>query len=572
MTDTLARPAQPPARLRLARAAPAPRTGRPAFGYLAIGAALSVASLTTHGLSNDVLYEAIAASCIAATVIGILRNRPSTSLPWWLLAGGMSMWFLGDLFWDWYPHLTGRELPSPSVADGAYLLGYPLLLASIALIVRTRGTVLRRSGWIDAAIVAVVFAILIWEFALDRYLVDGITMTEAVNFLYPLMDAVLIGFLARMLFAPGPRTQSYVLLVGAIGLTLVADAAYAHVVATGWWSIYDTIKIGWLAGYVLIGAAALHPSMITIADEQERREHPLTRRRAVVLTVVASLPIVEMVVSSSLGGDDSNIDVGVGMLLVLGMVFYRLSSLIGSIERQTLELSTLHEERGLVLDEITRAIEEERTRLSAELHDGPIQRVTALGMRAYMGVQKLRTGDQGATAKALEQIEVGLDGEVRALRALMARLRPPVLSEQGLVDALNDYAETLTSEYGIVTIVEGAIDGRLKPDVETGLYRIAQEALTNARRHSGARRIDVRVDAASGRVRLTVRDDGSGFDAGAKLGHDRGQHYGLLAMRERAKMLRGSLSVTSARGEGTTVVADVPLERAADAPGPDDLA
>ncbi len=236
--------------------------------------------------------------------------------------------------------------------------------------------------------------------------------------------------------------------------------------------------------------------MVTIAEAQERREHPLTRRRAVVLTVVASLPVLALVISSMLGVEDSHIGIGFGMLLVLAMVFYRLSSLIGSIERQGLELATLHEERGLVLDEITRAIEEERTRLSAELHDGPIQRVTALGMRAYMGVQKLRTGDQGATASILEQIEVGLDAEVRALRDLMARLRPPVLSEQGLVDALHDHAETITSEYGIVTIVHGSLEGRLKADVETCLYRIAQEALTNARRHSRAGRIDVRVESA----------------------------------------------------------------------------
>ncbi len=82
----------------------------------------------------------------------------------------------------------------------------------------------------------------------------------------------------------------------------------------------------------------------------------------------------------------------------------------------------------------------------------------------------------------------------------------------------------------------------------------------NACRHSEARRIDVRVEPAGRRIRLTVRDDGVGFDTRTKLGHDGGQHFGLLAMRERAAMLHGSLTIASTRGEGTSVVADVPLE------------
>jgi signal transduction histidine kinase len=300
--------------------------------------------------------------------------------------------------------------------------------------------------------------------------------------------------------------------------------------------------------------------MVTIGGTPERREHPLTRRRTVVLASVAALPIVEFLVSTAVGRDESHASTAVGMLVVLGMVFYRLSSLIGSIERQTVELSGLNHERGLVLDEITRAIEEERTRLAADLHDGPIQRVTGLGMRAYIGLRKLRAGDHGAAAKVLEQIEDDLGLEVRALRAMMTQLRPPVLSERGLVDALRDHAESISSERGIVTVVEGSIDGRLNEEVETGLYRIAQEALMNACRHSRAGRIHVLVEPWDHHVRLTVRDDGAGFDATARSGHDIGQHFGLLAMRERAAMLHGSLTVTSEPGRGTSVIADVPLD------------
>ncbi len=143
-----------------------------------------------------------------------------------------------------------------------------------------------------------------------------------------------------------------------------------------------------------------------------------------------------------------------------------------------------------------------------------------------------------------------------ALRALMTQLRPPVLSERGLVGALRDHAAS--SESGATVFVEGSVEGRLSPEVELGLYRIAQEALANARRHSHAGRIEVAVASLGHRIRLTVHDDGVGFDASTKVGHTGGRHFGLLAMRERAASMRGSLAVRSAPGAGTTVTVDVP--------------
>jgi signal transduction histidine kinase len=512
-------------------------------------------------MPREVVYEAVGASAIVATLVGIHRYRPSPSLPWWLIAGGMFAWFLGDVFWSWYPYLTGRVLSTPSIADALYFLAYPLLISAMALIVRTRRAGLHAGGWIDAAIVGVVAAMLIWEFAVEEYVAGGITLSAIVELGYPVMDAVMIGLLARLLFAPGPRTPAFAFIVTSVGLVLTADIAYAHVVATDQWGIYESLSALWMLGNAMIGAAALHPSMLTIAGATDGKERALSRRRAVVLVIVASLPILQLLLTSLLGQEDSVADTAIGMLLVLGMVFYRLSSLIGSSERQAVELASLHRDRGLVLDEITRAIEEERTRLSADLHDGPIQRVTGLGMRAYVGVRKLRAGDQGAAVDILEQIADGLNQEVRGLRSLMSQLRPPVLSERGLVDALRDQADRISSERGIVTLVDGAVEGRLSPEVETGLYRIAQEALTNACRHSLAERIVVRVETTDHRVRLSVRDDGVGIDPAASPTPGQ-HHFGLLAMRERAAMLHGSLTIASVPGGGTIVAAEVPRSEA----------
>jgi signal transduction histidine kinase len=141
----------------------------------------------------------------------------------------------------------------------------------------------------------------------------------------------------------------------------------------------------------------------------------------------------------------------------------------------------------------------------------------------------------------------------------MSQLRPPVLSERGLVDALRDHADALASERGIAATVEGPGELRLPPDVETGLYRIAQEALMNATRHSGGTRIDVKVEANDTHVRLWVRDDGAGFDAAEKLNRREGLHFGLLAMRERASMLHGELRIASVPGKGTKVTVVAPI-------------
>jgi signal transduction histidine kinase len=537
------------------------RARRPAYAYLAVGSILAASYYVLPDPTNEAMYDLIALSSAVAIVVGIVRYRPVPVLPWWLLAAGMLAWFAGDMAWDWYPVITGRDLAAPSPADALYLLAYPLLIAAVALVVRTRGAALRRGGWIDAAIVAVVFLTLVWEYGLEDHLSGGLTLAEGVKVAYPLMDALLLGLLARLLFAPGPRTLAYVLLVASMSATLASDTAFTQISAIGSWSAEHALAAGWLVGYLMIGAAALHPSMVTVAGDADRPEHPLSRRRAVMIAVLTALPILLFVLTEgSAGNHGSHVASAVAVLVVLGMVFYRLSSLIGSIDRQATELGRLHRDRGFVLDEITRAIEEERTRLAAELHDGPIQRVTGLGMRAYVGLRKLRAGDQAAAAKTLQEIESGLNREVHSLRALMTQLRPPVLSERGLTDALRDHADTISSEHGIATLVEGSIDQRLSPEVETGLYRIAQEALMNACRHSGARRIEIRLETMDHVVRLSVRDDGEGFDAQERVERNGGQHFGLLAMRERASMLGGTLQIISSPGHGTSVIAGVPLE------------
>lgn len=206
---------------------------------------------------------------------------------------------------------------------------------------------------------------------------------------------------------------------------------------------------------------------------------------------------------------------------------------------------------------ILNAQEEERRRISRELHDDTAQTLTSLLLYA----KALEQGDvppsvREALAELREEVAASLEG----VRRLARELRPSALDDLGLVAALDGYTQDLARRTGLPVRFEAAYSGdRLPAQVELVLYRIAQEAITNAAKHAGARHIDVELVREPGAVSLTVRDDGKGFDPARVT---RGRGLGLFSMRERAELAGGTLSVISRPGQGTTVVARIPIARA----------
>jgi signal transduction histidine kinase len=146
-------------------------------------------------------------------------------------------------------------------------------------------------------------------------------------------------------------------------------------------------------------------------------------------------------------------------------------------------------------------------------------------------------------------------------RDLMAELRPLALDDFGLVAALRTFAESHGPRLKLpIDVVGKDVTPRPSRPVEGALFRIAHEAIVNAARHASASRIEVRVEAAAGRVVLTVEDDGVGFDAASPgSGPD---HWGLKYMRERALAIGGALHVRTSPGSGTRIVAEGPREAA----------
>jgi len=224
-----------------------------------------------------------------------------------------------------------------------------------------------------------------------------------------------------------------------------------------------------------------------------------------------------------------------------------------------LENAKLHEERMAILRQqlaqVTAAQEEERRRIARELHDGVGPVLASLNLRLRTA-RKLLERDQ-LTAGEIEELAEQAQVSIQDIRRLIYNLRPAALDELGLVPALREYVARYREEQDLEVVLSlPETQERLPAPLETALFRIVQEALTNVARHAWARRVEVAMTRDERGVTLCIADDGRGFDPQAPRA---GTHLGLWSMRERVEQLGGRLEVASAPGEGTTVKAVIPL-------------
>ncbi|MGA2010403.1 MAG: GAF domain-containing protein [Solirubrobacteraceae bacterium] len=202
------------------------------------------------------------------------------------------------------------------------------------------------------------------------------------------------------------------------------------------------------------------------------------------------------------------------------------------------------------------AAESERTRWARELHDETLQ---GLGSLRLLLATAQRSAHPDAIAAANRQAIVQLEDEIANLRALITELRPAALDQLGTEAAIEALADRLAVAGLDVDVSadlaweRGRVRERHRPELETAIYRIVQESLTNAIKHGHASRAIVELVEGEHDVRIMVRDNGSGFEPGART-----EGFGLLGMSERAKLLDGTVVVSSQPGDGTTVTAVLP--------------
>lgn len=207
------------------------------------------------------------------------------------------------------------------------------------------------------------------------------------------------------------------------------------------------------------------------------------------------------------------------------------------------------------------AVAEERGRLAQEIHDGLAQGLTAISLQLDLADAYLPAKPEKAAEKVRRALELTRTSLEEARRSVLD-LRAARLQEVALPDALRRLAQRFVDESGIETEFGADIlDGRLSARVEMGLLRIAEEALDNIRRHAAAGQVRMSLQAEQGHVTLVIEDDGVGFDPQiAARAAQQGSGFGLVGVRERARLLKGSLSIQSTPGHGTKLTVTVPFE------------
>ena len=200
------------------------------------------------------------------------------------------------------------------------------------------------------------------------------------------------------------------------------------------------------------------------------------------------------------------------------------------------------------------ATEAERHRWARELHDETLQ---ALGGLKVLLSSATKLDDADAMRAAMRGATQQLTGDIESLRALIAELRPPALDQLGLAPALASLAQRTGAgnDVEVRADVELPEDSRLAPEVETTVYRVVQESLTNVVKHAHASSVDIDVRCAGDAVEVSVADDGVGFDTEATGGDG----FGLAGMRERVELAGGELSVLRGAGAGTVIRVRLPL-------------
>jgi two-component system sensor histidine kinase DegS len=241
----------------------------------------------------------------------------------------------------------------------------------------------------------------------------------------------------------------------------------------------------------------------------------------------------------------------------------RTAPAIGALARTYrdlgVRLETAQQGRGLGLHAI-RVQEEERRHLAREIHDGPAQLLNSVVLRIDV-CQRLVGHDPERLKHELTQLKDLVRLSIQDVRKIIFDLRPMALDDLGLVPALRQYLKDFQARTGIETdFAFYGNDRRYNPAFEVALFRLCQEALTNAAKHAGAARVWVTVETTGGQeIKLTVKDDGVGFDPDAVRPGEGGSKFGLVGMRERAELLGGSMEILSAPGRGAKLTFLFPL-------------
>ncbi len=289
-----------------------------------------------------VVWTAIGISGSAAVAVGIVRNAPRRKAPWVLLSMGLLAFISGDFSYDLLTRVLGQEDPFPSVADALYLVMFPLTAAGMLGLARSGASSRDRASLVDSLTLTASIGLLSWIFLINPYVenpeLSG--LAKAISIGYPLQDVLLVATVATLLITV--RRSPAVVLLGVAALSLfLADVAYGLIRLHGSWQVGGPVDVGWIVFYAGAGAAALHPSMLSLTEPKVLPRGEVSTRRLMLLALSSLIAPAVLMFEVVRGDVHDGAVIALLSALMFGLVLYRLSGVV-NIHRRAVAV-----ERGL---------------------------------------------------------------------------------------------------------------------------------------------------------------------------------------------------------------------------------
>ena len=249
-----------------------------------------------------VLYQGLSFSAAVAILAGVQQHRPPRRRPWYLLAVSQFVYASADATF-YVAHDVLHQEQFPALADLLYLSHYPILMAGLLLLVRQRTPRGDRASLIDACVIALGAGLLSWLFLIGPLASDAqrSALVKMASVAYPAADLLVFAVAVRLLVGPGTRPASYRLLSASLLVVLATDTVYVLMQLTGTYTTGNVLDASWLGSYVLLGAAALHPSMRVLSEPSETPRTHTSRWRLGLLAVASLVAPATLVIPTTLG-------------------------------------------------------------------------------------------------------------------------------------------------------------------------------------------------------------------------------------------------------------------------------
>ncbi len=294
-------------------------------------------------IEQSAVYDVVGLGAVAAALLGICVYRPAGWHAWLFMVAGQLAFVVGDIIWTVY-EVQGVN-PSPSIADVAYLLGYPLMALGLVIAIRRRITGGDRAGLLDAAILATGAAVVWWAFVLGPLAGSGEAdlLSFAISVAYPIGDLLLIGMALGVVMTPGTRSASFALLVGSLLVLLMGDLVFGLQTIDGTYVDGGLLDGSWLIAYIAFGTAAAHPSMTGLVAPRPLAVTPLGTVRMILLAI-AMLVGPTLLLLEGNSGNAIVVVVAVASALLSVLVLSRLAGIVRILDRDIERRKALEEQ------------------------------------------------------------------------------------------------------------------------------------------------------------------------------------------------------------------------------------